>query len=144
MIFRLYFIHFSAALAIWLATYWPDLDLFLSLVYLAVVWTETKAAAKMQTGTFWVRLLIWQGPGALLALASVFPWWWYGGLKEYAFFGLEFWYTPVLPLFSLFNWGWNDYPLYYYALLVMPLFFGGAFWLACKSQSKLQMNSTAG
>ena len=133
IVFRLYFIHIFAWLAIWLAMFRPGLDLILSIIYLVIVAVEFRSLGRHSKGLGWGSFIIWQAPGFVFALASLTPWSWWG-LKEYAFFLLEFWYTPVVPLLSLLNGVIAGYPLYYYVLLGMPLLFGVFFWVSVPKQ----------
>lgn len=128
---RLYFIHFFAWLAIWMATYLPGLDVLLSIIYLVIIVQEIIPLRKYSLIKRWSALIIWQSPGLLLSFVSITPWSWLG-FREYGFFILEFWYTPILPLLSLSRLMVGEYPLYYYLLLMMPVIFGVLFWTVIK------------
>ncbi|MDI9479744.1 MAG: hypothetical protein ACOXZ6_12065 [Syntrophomonadaceae bacterium] len=140
IILRLYSIHIFAWLAIWLAMFWPGVDLILSIIYLVIVAAEFRSWGRHSKGLGWGSFFIWQAPGFVFALASLTPWSWWG-LKEYAFFLLEFWYTPVVPLLSLLNWAIAGYPLYYYALLATPLLFAIFFMVIVLSKKSAPRSS---
>jgi hypothetical protein len=91
-------------------------------MYLVIIAAEVRSLRRSSKCLSWGSFFIWQAPGFVLALVSLTPWSWLG-LKDYAFFLLEFWFTPVVPLLSLLNGVIAGYPLYYYALLAMPLLF---------------------
>jgi hypothetical protein len=133
IVLRLYFVHIFAWLAVWLAMYYPGLDLLLSMVYLLIVAAEIRPLRRCSNGLKWGSFLIWQAPGIIFALISLLPWSWWG-LKEYGFFLLQFWYTPVVPLLSLLHLTIAEYPLYYYLLLGMPLLL--AFFFMCFVHNK--------
>jgi len=118
LIIRLYFIHLFAGLAIALSMYFAGFDIVLSLVYVIInvreVLTKLKFAAKVKA------IILWQLPGIIASIASVAAvggW----GQANYAFFILEFFYTPLLPLLTILtNYSFASLPLYYYLLLSMP------------------------
>ncbi len=121
------FIHLFAAIAIWLASYYPGLDIILSLLYLFVISMEAGITKEK-----WEKkkiLLSWQGPAMILSLLSI------AGLQmadlsNLSFFLLEFWFTPVIPLLSLINPGLIlDHPFYYYLLLLMPVLLSAYYYI---------------
>jgi len=126
---RLYFIHIFAWLAIWLATYYPGLDIVLAVVYLVIICDQMRSLAKGSKCKGVAGFILWQAPGIIFSLISLLPWSWWG-IKDYAFFLLMFWYTPVVPLLSILQWVIAGYPLYYYLLLAMPLIYGLLFTAA--------------
>lgn len=140
IVLRLYFIHIFAWLAIWLAMSWPGLDLMLSVIYLLIIAAEIRPLHSRSKWLSWGSFFIWQAPGIVFALVSLTHWSWWG-LKDYAFFLLEFWYTPVVPLLSLLRWVIAGYPLYYYVLLGMPLLFA-IFFLVSVHNKKLAPRSS--
>lgn len=125
---RLYFIHIFAWLAVWLAMYYPGLDLIMSIIYVMIITAEIRSLHRCSRRLKWGSFLIWQAPGIIFSLISLISWSWWG-LKQYGFFLLQFWYTPVVPLLSLVHWTVDGYPLYYYLLLGMPLLFFAFFML---------------
>ena len=120
---RLYFIHIFAWLAIWLATYYPGLDVVLAFAYLLIIFLQIRSLGDESGGRAAAVFLAWQAPGIVFSVLILLPWSFWG-LKEYAFFLLMFWYTPVVPLLSLLQWVIAGYPLYYFLLLAMPLIYG--------------------
>lgn len=119
---RLYFIHIFAWLAIWLASYYPGLDVILAVIYLVIIASQLRLLGIDSPCQAVSGFFLWQAPGIIFSLASLLHWSWWG-LKEYAFFLLMFWYTPVIPLLSLLRGGLAGYPLYYYLLIAMPLLY---------------------
>lgn len=128
---RLYFIHLFAWLAVWMAMSISGLDIVLSLLYVYIVVKENTLLRGYSAGKRLAGLIFWQGPAAFLSLVSISSWA-LGGLKEYAFFMLEFWYTPLLPLLSLSGGMLNGRPYYYYLLLGMPLIMSIIYFRASK------------
>lgn len=113
---RIYGLHLSAILAIWLGTYYPGLDIALSILYLLLLWTEGQHSWRILRSP-WKQALIavfWQLPGFLLAGSILSG---LDRLTEFAYyfvFILELWHTPVLPLISLLPVGTIlDIPIYY-------------------------------
>jgi len=119
---RIYVLHLSAILAIWLGTYYPGVDIALSILYLLLLWAEGQHSWQILHSR-WKQALIaafWQLPGFLLAgtiLSGL------DRLTEFAYyfvFILEIWHTPVLPLISLLPVGtiWGI-PIYYGLSFIM-------------------------
>lgn len=121
-IFRIYIIHLSAILAIWLAMYYPGLDVILSILYLLLLWEEGKYTLRTFRSPLKQKIIavIWQLPGIILGSSVILG---LDRLTDFAYyfvFILELWVTPVLPLVSLLPaWSILDRPLYYYLLFVM-------------------------
>ena len=118
---RLYVIHIFAFLAVGLSTYYPPWDILLALLYLLIIGIEAHSLRNFNTTCQLAVILAWQGPGILLCLgivSGITVW----DLSNYAFFIMQFWYTPVLPFLSLLpGFVWQGYPVYYYVLLALPL-----------------------
>lgn len=136
-ILRLYCIHIFACLAIALSMYFPGLDLALAIIYLISIGIEAGLNHSCTRVRVLVIILIWQLPGLILSLTSIAPagmW----GQANYAFFILEFWYTPLVPLLScLSGWVIQGKPLYYYLLLGAPIIIGGYYYLLAVSAGYL-------
>lgn len=121
-VLRLYMIHLFAILAVWLATYYPGLDVVLAVLYLLVVVREVRYHQSKSRWRIFVVVLTWQLTGLffsliILARCTMLE------LYNYAIFVLELWYTPILPFLSMLPTGSLEKPLYYYALLGMPLLY---------------------
>ena len=117
-VIRLYIIQVSAFIAIWLGSYYPDLDILLSLFYLLIISMEIIDIRNTEPKEKLKVLIFWQGPGAILSLMVLFQ-------SIYLISGdiifiMEFWNTPILPIYSLFP-SINGQPLYYNLLLATPL-----------------------
>lgn len=112
----------SAILAVWLAMYYPGLDIILSLFYLALLWEEGRYANRVIRNNKKHALVagISQLPGFILAGSVILG---LDRLTDFAYyfvFILELWVTPVLPLVSLLPaWPIMERPLYYYLLFIM-------------------------
>lgn len=137
---RLYFIHIFAWLAIWLAGYYPGLDILMAAAYLLVISAQIRSLHKDSKYAAAKVFFIWQAPGIIFSLISLLPWLWWG-IKEYAFFLLMFWYTPVIPLLSLLQWVVAGYPLYYYLLLALPLIYGLLFIALTRNKQPVYRSS---
>ncbi|HOB11652.1 MAG TPA: hypothetical protein PLM20_00890 [Syntrophomonadaceae bacterium] len=137
---RLYFIHIFAWLAVWLATYYPGLDIVLAVLYLLIITMQIRSLGGETKCRAIKVFLIWQAPGIVFSLISLLPWSWWG-IKEYAFFLLMFWYTPVVPLLSLLQWVVAGYPIYYYLLLAMPLIYGLIFMVLTRIKQPVLSSS---
>ncbi len=121
-IFRIYLIHLSAILAVWLAMYYPGLDIILSILYLVVLWEEGNYTfRRIQNSLKQAAVaVIWQLPGFILALSVILKWDRLTDFAYYFIFILELWVTPVLPLISLLpTWTILERPLYYYLFFVL-------------------------
>jgi hypothetical protein len=140
IILRLYFIHIFAWLAVWLAMHYPGLDLVLAIMYLLIISAEIRSLRRYAKGVSWSSFLIWQAPGIVFSLIISIPWSWWG-LKEYSFFLLQFWYTPMVPLLSLLHWTIAGHPLYYYLLLGMPLLLAILFALLVRNREPVPRSS---
>ncbi len=117
-VIRLYIIQISAFIAVWLGSYYPDLDILLSLFYILIIGMEIIAIKNIGFKEKLKVLIFWQGPGAILSLMVLFQ-------SIYLISGdiifiMEFWNTPVLPIYSLIP-SINGQPLYYNLLLATPL-----------------------
>jgi hypothetical protein len=121
-VFRIYCLHLSAILAIWLGMYYPGLDVFLATIYLILLWEEGKHTWQLQPNALRQALvaILWQLPGFFLAGSILVG---LDRLTEFAYyfvFILELWQTPVLPLISLLPvWTVKDIPVYYGLFFVM-------------------------
>ncbi len=122
---RLYILYFGAMLAVLGGMYFPGLDLFLCIAFLALMALEAREQAAWLP--FWHQrlgvALIWQMPGFALIFGDVLYLQQYWDWIWYAKFTLELWDLPLLPLLSLIpsSPSWHT-PLYYYALfIVVPL-----------------------
>ncbi|MDO4540724.1 MAG: hypothetical protein Q4B48_06475 [Syntrophomonadaceae bacterium] len=98
---RLMLIHLFAVLAVWLAMYYPGLDIALAVLYLLMVLLEF-AAVWQWGGKWWQSLLlliVWQLP--LLVCVVTF---WSGSYSAesilYWAFAQQMWLTPLLPLLA--------------------------------------------
>lgn len=116
---RLYVIQLSAILAVWLAMYYPGLDIVLALLYLVIILREayySKNAFLQQSLTG----IIWQLPACFLSLTVLLGFDQSTDFSYYYIFMLQLWHTPVLPLFTLLpDFIQLDKPLYYYELFLM-------------------------
>lgn len=121
-IFRIYYLHLGAVLAVWLAMYFPGLDIVLSILYLLLLWQEGKYTYRMMGSPKKQALvaIIWQLPGFILGSSVILG---LDRLTDFAYyfiFILELWVTPVLPLVSLIPaWTIMERPVYYYLLFIM-------------------------
>lgn len=119
---RIYVLHFSAILAVWLAMYYPGLDILLAIIYLILLWEEGKNTWQLQPKLLRQALVacLWQLPGFFLAGSILLG---LDRLTEFAYyfvFILELWHTPVLPLISLLPvWTARGLPVYYGLLFAM-------------------------
>ncbi|NLB89292.1 MAG: hypothetical protein GX790_08730 [Syntrophomonadaceae bacterium] len=121
---RLLIIHVFAALAIWLCTYIAGLDIILSLVYLVVISMEISSIKNESLLTKGVTALLWLGIPTLLSIITSFR------LSNIGIFILEFWFTPILPILSLKPYVFESgRPLYYYALIWLPVLMAVHFFL---------------
>lgn len=127
-ILRLYTIQIFSFLAVWLSTYYPGMDILLSLVYLAVICWEARSIINFNRTQKVLTALLWQGPAAIISLIFVtginVP-----VLSNNAIFLLEFWSTPLLPLLSIQVLTFMNRPLYYYLLLTLPVLTGIYYYL---------------
>jgi len=121
-LFRIYLLHITAFLAIWMGMYFPGLDIVLSVLYLILLWEEGKSSSRMLLNHKKQALvaMLWQLPGFILSVSVIL------GLDQltdfayYFIFILELWQTPILPLISIIPvWTILDKPLYYYLLFMM-------------------------
>lgn len=119
---RIYVIHISAIIAIALSTYYPGLDIILSILYVLIVFGEANfifqkiANIKKQA----LIALIWQLPGLLLVLQIFDVISLLELLQYYDLFILEIWHTPLLPILSLLPaCEVLEKPLYYYVLFIL-------------------------
>ncbi len=122
---RVYILHISAILAIWLAMYYPGLDIILSIIYLFLLWEEGKHTHRMLRNPKQQALIasLWQLPGFILGASVILGIERVTDLAYYFVFMLELWVTPILPLVSLLpHWIILERPIYYYLLFVMVPF----------------------
>lgn len=118
---RVYCLHISAILAIWLAMYFPGLDIVLSILYFYLLWAEGKYSQRMLHNhqSQALTALIWQLPGFILVGSVLLSLDVVADFAYYFIFILELWDTPVLPLVSLLPaWTILDRPVYYYLLFL--------------------------
>ena len=139
-ILRLYLLHLFASIAVWLATYYPGLDLLLSLLYLYLLYREGRVRP-LATTTQWLVGFIWQAPALVFAMLStgLFH---LSSIAGYGIFLLSFWATPLLPLFSLATHQYQGYPLYFPLLLLTPLLLI-LFWVYASCGFKTTHNHSA-
>ncbi|MDD3852156.1 MAG: hypothetical protein PHD40_00700 [Syntrophomonadaceae bacterium] len=117
-VIRLYIIQIGAFIAVWLGSYYPDLDILLSLFYILIISMEIIDIRGIDVKEKLKVLIFWQGPGAILSLMVL-------GQSIYLISGdiifiMEFWNTPILPILSLFP-AINGQPVYYNLLIATPL-----------------------
>ena len=121
-VFRVYCLHLSAILAVWLAMYFPGLDIILSTLYLLLLWEEGKYTYRMLRNPKKQAVIacMWQLPGFILASSIILG---VDRLTDFAYyfvFILELWFTPILPLVSLLPaWTIWERPIYFYLLFMM-------------------------
>lgn len=131
-VIRLLGIHVFAVLAVWLGSYMAGLDIVLSLIYLIVISMEIKSLQKESYLTRGITALLWLGIPAFLSLITVFR------LSDIGIFILEFWFTPILPILSLKPYVFpSGRPLYYYALLWLPVVMAVHFCCLIKSEKQI-------
>jgi len=121
-VFRIYFLHLTAILAVWLGMYFPGLDIILAILYLVFLWQEGRYSLRLLNNPEKVILVagIWQTPGLILAVSVLTG---LDTLAEFAYyfvFMLELWLTPVLPLISAIpTFTIFDKPFYYYCFFIL-------------------------
>jgi len=121
-ILRLYFIHIFAFFAVGLSMYYPPWDIVLAILYLTIIGREACSLRNLTTKTKVSIILTWQGPAVLL-LILILSGITFLDIKNYSFFIMLFWYTPLLPFLSVLpRLVINGLPLYYYILLSLPFF----------------------
>ncbi|MEQ8175115.1 MAG: hypothetical protein ABRQ26_08605 [Syntrophomonadaceae bacterium] len=120
---RLYLIQIFAFCAVSLGTFFPGLDLLLSLLYIIVLIAEGRLNSGITPyQKSWV-VFLWQGPALFMSI-YVLAEFTFANLDDYAIFALQFWTAPLLPWWSLLNAPTpGSYPLYYYYVLASPLLF---------------------
>lgn len=127
---RLYLIQVFAFCAVSLSTFYPGIDLVLSLIYIVVLIAEGRLHSKISIFQKSLIVLSWQGP-ALFMSFYVVTGLTFANLDDYAIFTLQFWTAPLLPWWSLLNAPLQgSYPLYYYYVLASPLLFAVVFLAA--------------
>ena len=141
---RLYLLHLFASLAVWLATYYPGLDMVLSLLYLYLLYREGQMCS-LNLINRWLVGFLWQAPALVFAIFSTGLF--HFGAANYGIFLLSFWATPLLPSFpwlpsvpgfsSLFSITFT-YPHLAHAVLGLCLP-----WIKNQSQSFLTTHVTA-
>lgn len=120
---RLCLIQIFAFGAVSLSTFFPGLDLLLSMLYIAVLVSEGCFHSEMTIRQKSAVVFIWQGPALLLSIYAMAGLT-FANLDDYAIFVLQFWTAPLLPYWSLLNVPTSGaYPLYYYCVLASPLLF---------------------
>jgi len=129
---RIYILQLTAILAVWLAMYFPGLDVAMAALYLWLVWVEARQSAA-QMGSLVKQAAIavaWQLPGLLMGFSLLTG---LDRLTEFAYyfvFMLELWQTPVLPWLSLLPpWTLNGWPVYYIMIFVLVVVLLGIYLL---------------
>lgn len=118
---RLYSIQICAFITIALGLFFQSLDLILTLAYLAILVLESWNQREFRFCQSLLLAFIWQGPALFMSI-YVYNDLSCGGLNNYAFFVLQFWGTPLIPLWSLISHRLlGAYPLYYYLVIASPL-----------------------
>ncbi len=127
--FSLLGIHVFACLAIWLSTYFPGLDIFLSFLYLIIITREICDLRGTSLRTKYLAGVLWLGLPLILSFITYF------NLIAESIFLLIFYFTPLLPLISIKPYVFsNGTPLYYYVLLVLPFVLIVYFYLLVKEK----------
>ncbi len=137
---RLYIIQIFAFFASSLSMYIPGLDLVLSILFLVIIFIETRLHARLSIRENLAVIVLWQGPAVFLAVYTFFAlrFW---ALNDYAIFILQFWGAPLLPIWSLIDIKIiAEYPLYYYLVLIAPVFL--AFFYLTASMTTSSLKST--
>ena len=142
-ILRLYAIHIFACLAVAVSIYFPSLDVALTLLYFVVIGVEAGMYGHESWPSSILTAIIWQLPGLILSLISIAPagtW----GAANYGFFVLQFWYTPLVPVFSCLS-GVTilGKPLYYYLLLAAPAIMLFYYYLLVMVSRRTRLDLTA-
>lgn len=120
---RLYLIQIFAFSAVTLGTFFPGLDLVLSLFYIIVLFIEGSVHSGMNLTQKSSVVFLWQGPALLMSIYIIAEFT-FANLDDYAIFALQFWTAPLLPWWSVLNAPIPGvYPLYYYFILASPLLF---------------------
>lgn len=98
---RLFFIHLSAIIAVWLGSYYPGLDLALSVVYLVVVLVEwfSMWQRQLNPGGLVLLFLVWHLPLGYALILIQGGFYTSGGLYYLAFVQ-QIWLTSLLPLLA--------------------------------------------
>lgn len=136
---RLYLLHLFASLAVWLATYYPGLDMVLSLLYLYLLYREGQMCS-LNLINRWLVGFLWQAPALVFAIFSTGLF--HFGAANYGIFLLSFWATPLLPLFSLATLQYRGYPLYFPLLLLTPILLM-LFWAFASRGLKTKVNHSS-
>lgn len=138
---RLYILQLFAFLAIWLSSYYPGMEVFLSILYFLLMALEARSAQRLKKREILIIILLWQGPAAILSLMLLSGM--NGGFWSLnAPFLLEFWATPLMACFSCFK-GLilAGKPLYYYCIISIPVLLGIYYYLLSIPCSLKQKNS---
>lgn len=126
---RLYIIQLFAFLAIWLSSYYPGMDVFLSILYFLLIALEARSDQRLKKREILIVIILWQGPAALLSwllLSGMNAGFW----SLNAPFLLEFWATPLMACLSCFKGPLlTGKPLYYYCLIATPVLLGFYYYL---------------
>lgn len=136
---RLYLLHLFASLAVWLATYYPGLDMVLSLLYLYLLYREGQMCS-LNLINRWLVGFLWQAPALVFAIFSTGLF--HFGAANYGIFLLSFWATPLLPLFSLATLQYRGCPLYFPLLLLTPILLM-LFWAFASRGLKTKVNHSS-
>lgn len=119
---RLYFIHITAIIAVWLGTYFPYGDVLLAVIYLVIIGIEAQFLNSLKLNQKVFLAVLWQAPGIILAsiaTLSFLP----AEYGYYAPFILQLWYTPLLPIAALIvKFNIMNTSFVYNFSLALPLF----------------------
>ncbi|HHV75778.1 MAG TPA: hypothetical protein GXX39_00185 [Syntrophothermus lipocalidus] len=124
---RLFVIHLFFIFIVWLASYFPGLDLLFSLTYLWVIWQAGVRIGRQPVRWELKTLLagiVAQSPGFFLTVANIKYYWGTGIVSGDYTFAFELWHTPALPWLSLFSFPvYDGFKSYFLALfLLSPLY----------------------
>lgn len=118
---RLYIIQLWAVLAVWLASYFNGLEIFLSILFAVCIIIESIMNNSERMFSCLATVLLWQLPGILLGIIIITGLTFHLPGGEYYIFVLELWYTPLIPLISLISNPFLPNPVSYNLLLMMPV-----------------------
>jgi hypothetical protein len=107
--------------AVWLASYFNGLYVFLSILFAACIIIEAILNKSERMFSCLATVLLWQLPGILLGIFIITGLTFHIPGGEYYIFVLELWYTPLIPLISFISAPFLPQPIYYILLLITPL-----------------------
>lgn len=136
---HLLLIHLYFILIVWLAGYFPGLDLLAMGIYLIVIWqagrlivNETKSSSLMMLATG----LFAQLPGLVLAVTCLAYYLYHVSVPGDVAFILQLWYTPFMPLLAFVSFpAYQGYNFYFLALFTLPVFYVLLLWAAGRTSS---------